>query len=132
MVILSVVSGLVKKFFLILCRSITKSYYRNSVGALLVYDICHRDSFDHIPRWMMEARRHIEPYQPVFVLVGCKLDLAQTGLREVSTEEVKAFAENNDMFCVETSAKTGLHVEEAFSAITQEVCITRALMVLFT
>lgn len=104
-----------------LLRSITKSYYRNSVGALLVYDICNRDSFEHIPRWMMEARRHIEPHQPVFVLVGCKLDLAQTGAREISTEEAKAFAEKNDMFTIETSAKTGLHVEEAFTAITQEV-----------
>lgn len=102
-------------------RSITKSYYRNSVGALLVYDICNRASFEHIPRWMMEASRHIEPHQPVFVLVGCKLDLAQRGHREVSSEEAKAFAEKHDMFTVETSAKTGSHVEEAFTTITQEI-----------
>lgn len=57
-------------------RSITKSYYRNSVGALLVYDICNRDSYKHIPVWMMEAKRHIEPHKAVFILVGCKLDLA--------------------------------------------------------
>ena len=57
-------------------RSITKSYYRNSVGALLVYDICNRDSYQHIPVWMMEAKRHIEPHKAVFILVGCKLDLA--------------------------------------------------------
>ena len=102
-------------------RSITKSYYRNSVGALLIYDICNRDSFENIPRWMMEARRHIEPHQPVFVLVGCKLDLAQKGGRQISTKEAKAFAEMHDMFTVETSAKTGLHVEEAFTAISREV-----------
>lgn len=70
---------------------------------------------------MMEARRHIEPHQPVFVLVGCKLDLAETGARQVSTEEAKAFSEQNDVITVETSAKTGQHVEEAFTAITQEV-----------
>lgn len=56
-------------------RSITKSYYRNSVGALLIYDITNRDSFEHIPMWMNDAKRHIEPHRPVFVLVGCKLDL---------------------------------------------------------
>lgn len=93
------------------------------MGALLVYDICNRDSFEHIPRWMMEARRHIEPHQPVFVLVGCKLDLADRGRRQVSFEEAKAFAEQHDLFVVETSAKTGSHVEEAFTAITQEVSI---------
>ena len=59
-----------------LLRSITKSYYRNSVGALLVYDICNRDSYKHIPVWMMEAKRHIEPHKAVFILVGCKLDIA--------------------------------------------------------
>nr|CAI5858448.1 unnamed protein product [Callosobruchus analis] len=74
-------------------RSITKSYYRNSVGALLVYDICNRSSFEHIPQWMAEARRHIEPHRPVFALVGCKLDLvANGGQREVSKEEAKHFA----------------------------------------
>ncbi len=91
------------------------------MGALLVYDVCNRPSFEHIPRWMMEARRHIEPHQPVFVLVGCKVDLAVNGRREVKTEEAKAFAEEHGMFTIETSAKNGLNVEEAFNAITQEV-----------
>lgn len=77
---------------------------------------------------MMEASRHIEPHQPVFVLVGCKLDLAQRGHREVSSEEAKAFAEKHDMFTVETSAKTGSHVEEAFTTITQEVSISAKII----
>lgn len=107
---------------LISSRSITKSYYRNSVGALLVYDICNRESFDSIPSWMMEAKRHIEPHSPVFALVGCKLDLVRAGAtREVTEEEAKAFAQRHGIFHVETSAKTGLNVEQAFTAVTQEV-----------
>ncbi|XP_026466101.1 ras-related protein Rab-39B-like [Ctenocephalides felis] len=103
-------------------RSITKSYYRNSVGALLVYDICNRASFEHIPLWMMEAKRHIEPHKPVFVLIGCKLDLLSTGgRREVSKEEALAFAEQNGLHHIETSARTGYNVEEAFSVVTQEI-----------
>ncbi|XP_071450573.1 ras-related protein Rab-39A-like [Hetaerina americana] len=58
-------------------RSITKSYYRNSVGALLVYDITNRKSFENLPAWVTEARRHIQPHEPVFVVVGCKVDLAK-------------------------------------------------------
>uniref|UniRef100_A0A224XXL6 Putative rab subfamily protein of small gtpase n=1 Tax=Panstrongylus lignarius TaxID=156445 RepID=A0A224XXL6_9HEMI len=103
-------------------RSITKSYYRNSVGALLVYDICNRKSFERIPLWMMEAKRHIEPHTPVFALVGCKLDLVKTGVtREVSEEEAAAFAQRQGIFHIETSAKTGFNVEQAFTAVTQEV-----------
>jgi Ras-related protein Rab-39B len=86
-----------------------------------VYDITNRSSFEHIPLWMMEARRHIEPHRPVFALVGCKLDLVSSGQREVTREEARAFAEQNGLHHVETSAKTGANVEEAFHAVTQEV-----------
>lgn len=103
-------------------RSITKSYYRNSVGVLLVYDICNHASFEHIPLWMMEAQRHIEPHRPVFGLVGCKLDLVTAGgHREVTYEEGQAFAKQHGLYFVETSARTGRNVEEAFRAVSQEV-----------
>ncbi|XP_055683837.1 ras-related protein Rab-39B [Lutzomyia longipalpis] len=104
-------------------RSITKSYYRNSVGVLLVYDITNHASFEHLPLWMMEAKRHIEPHRPVFALVGCKLDLVNSGgRREVSIQEAKSFAKQHGLGgFVETSARTGVNVLEAFSMVTQEV-----------
>lgn len=70
----------------------------------------------------MEARRHIEPHRPVFALVGCKLDLVTNGARrEVSKEEARTFADQNGLHHIETSAKTGVNVTEAFRAVTQEV-----------
>lgn len=103
-------------------RSITKSYYRNSVGVLLVYDVCSHASFEHVPLWLLEAKRHIEPYRPVFALVGCKLDLVNNGEnREVSVEEAKTFAEQHELIYVETSARTGINVREAFALVTQEI-----------
>lgn len=103
-------------------RSITKSYYRNSVGVLLVYDISNYESFEHIPLWMIEARRHIEPHRPVFALVGCKLDLVDAGgQREVPIEDAQGFAKLHGLHFVETSARTGANVEEAFRMVTQEV-----------
>lgn len=104
-------------------RSITKSYYRNSVGVLLVYDISNRSSFEHIPLWMMEAQRHIEPHRPVFALVGTKLDLVEAGggQREVSQEEAKNFAQTHGLYCIETSARNGWNVEESFRAVSQEI-----------
>lgn len=103
-------------------RSITKSYYRNSVGVLLVYDICNHTSFEHIPLWMMEAKRHIEPHRPVFALVGCKLDLVSDGgRRQVSAKEAQQFADTHGLHFVETSARTGVNVAEAFSMVSQEV-----------
>lgn len=71
---------------------------------------------------MMEAKRHIEPHRPVFALAGCKLDLVSNGgRREVSTNEAKTFAEQNGLHFFETSARTGVNVEDAFNMVTQEV-----------
>ena len=42
-------------------KSIVTSYYRNSVGIILVYDVTNRESYDHLINWFEEARRHVEP-----------------------------------------------------------------------
>ncbi|XKL59540.1 hypothetical protein PGB90_000556 [Kerria lacca] len=39
-------------------RSITRSYYRGAAGALLVYDITRRDTFNHLTTWLEDARQH--------------------------------------------------------------------------
>jgi len=102
-------------------RSIVKSYYRNSVGAILAYDITSHKSFEQVPAWMTEAKAHMEPFRPVFLLIGCKLDLADEGRRQVTTEEAYNFSARMGIHFVETSAKTGMNVEEAFRDITQEI-----------
>ena len=33
-------------------RSITRSYYRGAAGALLVYDITRRETFNHLARYV--------------------------------------------------------------------------------
>ena len=101
-------------------RSITKSYYRNSVGAVLAYDICNMDTFKHIPVWLQEAKRHIEPHQATFILVGCKLDLAGDN-REVTSQQGQALADYHSIPFMETSAKQGTNVEEAFTVISEEI-----------
>lgn len=42
-------------------KSIVTSYYRNSVGIVLVYDITNRESFEHLIDWFTEACNHVEP-----------------------------------------------------------------------
>lgn len=66
----------------------------------------------------------LEPHRPVFALTGCKFDLVSNGARrEVSQDEAKAFADQNGLFFVETSARTGVNVEEVFNMVTQEVSV---------
>ena len=101
------------------CRSITKSYYRNSVGAVLVYDISKRRSFEHLDDWLEEARLHIEPHKAVYMVIGHKSDMEAE--RAVTTREGRAFADFHGLKFIETSAKTGENIEESFVTITRDI-----------
>ena len=57
-------------------RSITRSYYRGAAGALLVYDIARRETFEHLASWLEDARQHANPNMTI-MLVGNKADLNQ-------------------------------------------------------
>jgi Ras-related protein Rab-2A len=99
-------------------RSITRSYYRGAAGALLVYDVTRRDTFQHLGRWLEEAKQHAQPSM-VILLIGNKNDLEHR--RAVSTDEGKAFADANGLLFLETSAKTAYNVEQAFLNTAEEI-----------
>ncbi len=99
-------------------RSITRSYYRGAAGALLVYDITRRETFNHLTRWLEEARQNANANM-VIMLIGNKLDLEHR--RAVSFDEGKKFAEENDLIFLETSAKTARNVEEAFGSTAEKI-----------
>ena len=52
-------------------RSITRSYYRGAAGALLVYDITRRDTFNHLTSWLDDARTHSNSNMTI-MLIGNK------------------------------------------------------------
>lgn len=102
-------------------RSVTRSYYRNSVGGLLVFDITNRNSFEHIREWHTEVCERVQPHRVVFVLVGHKCDMDADGDRAVSREEAEKLAGQLGMPYVEASAKTGHCVREAFEMVARRV-----------
>jgi Ras-related protein Rab-2A len=99
-------------------RSITRSYYRDAAGALLVYDITRRESFNHLSRWLEEARQNGNPSMTV-MLIGNKTDLEHR--RAVSTKEGEIFAQENGLVFMETSAKTAANVESAFIKTAESI-----------
>ena len=99
-------------------RAITSAYYRGAVGALLVYDISKRATFENVERWLRELRDHAEP-NIVIMLVGNKSDLRHR--RTVPTEEAVTFAQSNNLAFIETSALDATGVEEAFRQILTEI-----------
>ncbi|RVX23397.1 hypothetical protein VitviT2T_010696 [Vitis vinifera] len=99
-------------------RAVTSAYYRGAVGAMLVYDITKRQSFDHIPRWLEELRGHADK-NIVIILIGNKTDLEEQ--RAVPTEDAKEFAEKEGLFFLETSALEATNVENAFLTVLTEI-----------
>lgn len=96
----------------------TSAYYRGAVGAMLVYDITKRQSFDHVARWLEELRGHADK-NIVIMLIGNKSDLGT--LRAVPTEDAKEFAQRENLFFMETSALEATNVETAFLTILTEI-----------
>lgn len=99
-------------------RAVTSAYYRGAVGAMLVYDITKRQSFDHVARWLEELRGHADR-NIVIMLVGNKSDLGT--LRVVPTEDAKEFSQQENLFFMETSALEATNVEPAFINILTEI-----------
>ncbi|XP_052181230.1 ras-related protein RABA6b-like [Diospyros lotus] len=98
-------------------RAITSSYYRGALGALLVYDITRKGTFENLKKWLHELREFGSSGM-VVVLVGNKSDLDHS--REVGTEEGRTLAKLEGISFLETSALENLNVEEAFlQMITQ-------------
>eukprot|EP00906_Rhabdomonas_costata_P034699 RCo048809 len=99
-------------------RAVARSYYRGTAGAILVYDITSRESYNQLARWLTDARNLTNP-NTVMMLVGTKVDLEDK--REVSYEEALRFAEENGLVLFETSAKTGRNVEPAFLGTARRI-----------
>jgi small GTP-binding protein len=104
-------------------KSVTRSYFRGASGALLVFDLSRRQTFEHVTDWLNDLRQIAEP-DIVVVLVGNKADLTQQeeNKREVTRDEAEAWARRNGVLeYVETSAKSGENVEQAFMRVAERI-----------
>lgn len=119
-------------------KSITRSYFRGASGALLVFDITRRATFEHATEWLRDLRQIAEEGIEI-VLVGNKSDLTTTtsttltsgggdsvvggdNQRAVTVSEAEEWCrQNNILRYVETSAKSGDGVERAFLEVAERI-----------
>ena len=112
-------------------QAITRTYYKGAIGALLVYDITRKETFIHVTKWLEEVRNNSSKTITV-ILIGNKKDLEDK--RQVSYEEGEAFAKENGLMFLETSAKTAYNVVESFNLSAQCILnnIQKLSFILFT
>ena len=100
-------------------------FYRNSDGAVIVFDVNKRESFDLATKWFEEVNRFSEKSITI-ILVGNKIDLDK---REISNQEARELAEKYKGLYLEVSALTGRNIEEIFNSLTMEIYYHKATLV---
>ena len=68
-----------------------------------------RETFNNLSKWLEEAKNYGNPHV-TFMLIGNKCDREVE--RQVTFEEGQRFAEENNLFFIETSAKTAVNVDD--------------------
>jgi len=99
-------------------RSVTRSYYRGAAGALIVYDIANRDTYDHLINWLADTRT-LAKADTSIIAVGNKIDLKDK--RQVTFLEASRCAQENDILFLESSALTGEGIEEVFAKVARMI-----------
>lgn len=100
--------------------SITKTYYRGAHGIAVVFDLTDYESFLGLKKWLGEENGDSENTDlstRVRVLVGNKSDQKD---RVVTLEQAQQYARNRNIRYFETSAATGVGVNEMFDYLTLE------------
>ncbi len=86
------------------------------MGIMLLYDCTSEESFSNVRNWVRQIELHANPYVQK-ILVGNKCDLEDK--KVISTEQGQKLATDYGMQFIETSAKSGANVGEAFYVITK-------------
>jgi len=99
-------------------KALTPTYLRGAEGIVLVYDVTNLESFESLKFWIESLKSNLGENSLPTVINGNKIDLDD---RDVSSEDAKKFAQSNNFKYFETSAKSGIGVDELFREIVNQI-----------
>ncbi|MHC1590870.1 MAG: Rab family GTPase [Candidatus Helarchaeales archaeon] len=99
-------------------RPVWQSFYNKASGALFVFDVTRKITYDEIPGWYQNLVEYVPEKIPC-ILIGNKIDLVDQ--REITTQQGEALARSYNMDYMETSAKTGEGITKAFEIIGKKI-----------
>ena len=99
-------------------KALTKNFYRNSDGVIIVYDVTNKSTFEKVQEWVQSIGEYTDSEKNIQkVLVGNKIDLP----RQVTTEEGKKLSDMYNIPFYEASAKDNIGIEDFMKKIVGEV-----------
>lgn len=98
-------------------KAITRQYYNNAQGIMIVFDLSNRSTFDSVKKWMKEVLNY-GPKQIEIIIIGNKSDLEE---RAVKTEEAQLYADTIDSSYIEVSAKNGTNILLLFELLATKM-----------
>lgn len=96
--------------------NIFKKYYIDTYGAILVFDLTNKESFQNINKWLKELKDN-SPKDIIYSFVGNKSDLIDE--KKVEFEEIKELTQDNLYY--EVSSKNGNNVSLAFEQLAYSI-----------
>ncbi len=100
-------------------RFFLPNYARGAHGCLICYDITRYTSFQNLQEWYDIIQENSS--DPVFILIGGKVDLADTR-RTVKREEAEEFRKEHEIpYLFETSSKSGINNKIIFEKLIKEI-----------
>jgi len=100
-------------------RTITAAYYRGAQGVMLVYDVTDPQSFKNVRDWTAGMLEHVDQNVCKMIVVGNKCDLEDK--KEVTEAKGHMLADEFGFKFIETSAKNGLRVDDAFMILVRDI-----------
>ena len=98
-------------------KRVRQTYVENAEAGIVVYDVTRKDTFDNLEIWYNEIKEASPTIS--LVLVGNKIDLLDD--RKVTTEEGQALAQKLGLTYIETSAKDGTNIQDAFKMLALQM-----------
>lgn len=92
-------------------------YYQGAKAAMLVYDVSRPQTFEDVTSWYDDLEKGVPKGLPL-MLIGNKIDLPPI----VQSESGRRMAGDLRADFIETSAKTGENIQEAFERIARKLC----------
>ena len=106
-------------------NAITKNYYRNIAGGIIIYDVTDRRSFNRVNYWLEQIKENssqeLNIHKMPILLFGNKIDQYQN--RKVYTEEGQALADEHNIEFLEGSVLNNININNIFDLLGEQIYV---------